>query len=165
MDETITSFAERIVDLSERVIIENGGARKIISGQIVYSIPLEKPKNIVPLPNLTGQITLLQFENEPRIRLTIKNEKDDRKLAHAAYSAICLDLAPRLNKFYPKQWSKALDALNKYPKVVQVLFFHSPFTEGDQLRKKALDAGLKQPKKKPKSGKKQLSSSVSFRPE
>ena len=148
MDETITSFADRIIDLAERVIIENGGQRKIISGQIIYQIPTEKPKNIAPLPKLTDQITLLQWENEPRIRITIKNEKDDRKLAYAAYSAICLDLAPRLNKIYPKQWSKALDALNKYPKVVQVLFFHSPFTEGDLLRKKALTAGLKQPKQK-----------------
>ncbi|MHC4583358.1 MAG: ADP-ribosylglycohydrolase family protein [Planctomycetota bacterium] len=148
MDETITSFADRIIDLSERVIIENGGQRKNISGQIIYQIRAEKPKNIVPLPNLTDQIILMQTENKPRIRLTIKNEKDDLKLAHAAYSAICLDLAKSLNQNHPEQWNKALDALNKYPKVVQVLFFHSPFTEGDQLRKKALAAGLKKPKQK-----------------
>ncbi len=148
MDETITSFADRIIDLSERVIIENGGQRKNISGQIAYQIPAEKPKNIVPLPNLTDQITLLQWENKPRIRITIKNETDKQKLAYAAYSAICLDLAPDLKQQYPEQWSKALEALNKYPKVVQVMFFHSPFTEGDQLRKKALASGLKQPKQK-----------------
>jgi hypothetical protein len=150
MDETITSFADRIIDLAESVIIENGGQRKTFKGRTVYQIPAEKPKNILSLPNLADQITLLQTENKPRIRLTIKNETDDRKLAHAAYSAICLDLAPGLKQQYPEKWSKALDALNKYPKVVQVLFFHSPFTEGDQLRKKALAAGLKKPNQKTK---------------
>ncbi|MCP4263620.1 MAG: hypothetical protein GY774_39850 [Planctomycetes bacterium] len=55
-----------------------------------------------------------------------------------------------MNENYPQRWSKALDALNKYPKVVQVLFFQCPFTEGDLLRKKAIAAGLKQPKRKVK---------------
>jgi hypothetical protein len=148
MDETITSFADRIIDLAERIIIENDGQRKTISGQIVYHIRSEKPKNIVPLPNLENQITRLQTENKSTIKATIVSEKDTRKLAHAAYSAICLDLAKTLNQNYPEQWNKALDALNKYPKVVQVLFFQSPFSEGDQLRKKALTAGLKKPKQK-----------------
>ncbi|NQT01827.1 MAG: ADP-ribosylglycohydrolase family protein [Planctomycetes bacterium] len=148
MDETITSFADRIIDLSERIIIENGGQRKNIKGQIVYQIPAEKPKNIAPLPNLANQIARLQIDMKSTIKNTITNENDTRKLAHAAYSAICLDLAQSLKQNYPKRWSKALDALNKYPKVAQVLFFHSPFTEGDHLRKKALTAGLKQPKQK-----------------
>ena len=148
MDETITSFADRIIDLAKRVIIENGGRRKTLSGQIVYQIPAETPKNIIPLPNLTDQIVRLQLNMKSAIKNTITNESNDRKLAHAAYSAICLDLAKSLNQNHPEQWSKALDALNKYPKVVQVLFFHSPFTEGEQLRKKALTAGLKQPKRK-----------------
>ena len=147
-DETITTFADRIIDLAERVIIENGGTRKTISGQIVYNINLEQPKNIMPLPNLDDEIARMQQNLKPEIENIIKNENHIPKLASAAYAAICLDLAPDLKKQYPEKWSKALDALNKYPKVVQVLFFHSPFTEGDILRKKALAAGLKEPNKK-----------------
>ncbi|MCP4263618.1 MAG: ADP-ribosylglycohydrolase family protein [Planctomycetes bacterium] len=150
MDETITSFADRIIDLSERIIIENGGQRKNISGQIVYYIPTEKPKNIVPLPDLDDEIARMQLNLKPEIKNIIKNENDIPKLALAAYSAICLDLAESMNENYPQRWSKALDALNKYPKVVQVLFFQSPFTEGDLLRKKAIIAGLKKPKRKTK---------------
>jgi len=37
---------------------------------------------------------------------------------------------------------------NHYSKVVQVLFFHSPFPAGDQLRRKAIAAGLKKPERK-----------------
>ncbi|MFZ2146378.1 MAG: ADP-ribosylglycohydrolase family protein [Sedimentisphaerales bacterium] len=148
MDETISSFADRIIDLAERVITEQGGRRQDINGQIVYHIRLEKPANIVPLSNLTEQIDRLQLEMKSAIETTIANENDDRKLAFAAYSAICLDLAQDLNRKYPEQWSKALESLNRYPKVVQVLFFHSPFPAGDQLRRKAIAAGLKKPQRK-----------------
>jgi hypothetical protein len=109
---------------------------------------LEKPTNIVPLSNLAEQTARLQLEMKSAIETTIANENDDRKLAFAAYSAICLDLAQSLNQKYPEQWSKALESLNHYSKVVQVLFFHSPFPAGDQLRKKAIAAGLKKPQRK-----------------
>jgi len=148
MDETISSFAERIIDLTEKVITEQGGRRQNIDGQIVYHINLEKPINIFPLSNLAEQIARLRFEMKPAIETTIASENDDRKLAFAVYSAICLDLAQDLNQNYPEQWSKALEALNNCPKVVQVLFFHSPFPAGDELRRKAIAAGLKKPQRK-----------------
>jgi len=158
MDETISSFADRIIDLAEKVMTEQGGRRQNINGQIVYHIRLEKPTNIVPLSNLAEQTARLQLEMKSAIETTIanesrpsntgRNENDDRKLAFAAYSAICLDLAQSLNQKYPEQWSKALKALNHYPKVVQVLFFHSPFPAGDELRRKAVAAGLKKPERK-----------------
>ena len=150
MDETISSFADRIIDLAERVISEQGGRRQNINGQIVYQIRLQKPANVVPLSELAGQLARLQLEMKSQIETTIANanRKDGRKLAFAAYSAICLDLAQSLNRNYPEQWSKALGALNRYPKVVQVLFFHSPCPAGEQLRIKAIAAGLKKPERK-----------------
>jgi len=62
---------------------------------------------------------------------TIISGDNDQKLAFAAYLAICLDLAQPLRQKYPKQWAKALEAINHYPKVVQVLFFHSPVPAGE----------------------------------
>jgi hypothetical protein len=147
MDETITTFADRIIDLAERVITENAGQRKNISGRIVYQINPQRPKNILPLPELGEQIARLRRQMKSEITTTVANESDTRKLAFAAYSAICLDLAQNLKQKYPQRWSRALDALSKYPKVLQVLFYHSPFTEGDLLREKALKAGLNKPKK------------------
>jgi len=158
MDETISSFADRIIDLTEKVITKQGGRRQNVNGQIVYHIHLEKPTNIVPLSNLAEQTARLQLEMKSAIETTIANESrssktgraenDDRKLAFSAYSAICLDLAQDLKQNYPEQWPKALKALNHYPKVVQVLFFHSPFPAGDELRRKAIAAGLKKPQRK-----------------
>ena len=145
MDETISSFADRLIDLAERVITERGGRRQNINGQIVYRIRLENPTNIVPLPNFTDRIARLRSEMKSEIETTIISENHDQKLAFAAYSAICLDLVQALKQKYPKQWAKAVKALNHYPKVIQVLFFHCPFPAGDQLRKKAIAAGLIKP--------------------
>jgi len=89
MNETISSFADRIIDLSEKVIIENGGQRKTISGRIVYNINLEKPENIAPLPNLDGEIARMKRNLKSTIENIIKNEDPYPKLASAAYSARC----------------------------------------------------------------------------
>lgn len=145
MDETITSFADRLIDLAERVIIEKGGQKFDVNGRKAYRIHLEKPANVVPMANFAGEITRLRSKMKTKIETTIINENDDQKLAFAAYLAICLDLAQPLRQKYPDQWAKALDALNRYPKVVQVLFFHCPFPAGERLRKKALASGLEQP--------------------
>ena len=145
MDETITSFADRLIALAERVIIDKGGQKLNVNGRNVYRIRLEKPANVVPLPDFAQQVAGLQSKMKSKIETAIVDGADDQKLALAAYAAICLDLAPPLRKNYPDQWAKALDALNRYPKVVQVLFFHCPFPAGDRLRKKALAAGLNKP--------------------
>ena len=148
MDETITSFADRLIDLAERVIIEKGGRRENVDGKIIYRVLLEKPANILPLTDFSKQAGRLRSKMKSEIEQAIISEDDDRKLAFSAYMAICLDLAQPLRQKYPKQWSEALQALNHYPKVVQVLFFHSPFPAGEQLRKKAIAAGLKKPEQK-----------------
>jgi hypothetical protein len=77
-------------------------------------------------------------------------ERESRALARAAYIAIALDLAVVMREKHPDQWKRALEALNQYPKVVQVLFFESPEAEGAQLRSRALTAGLKEPPKREK---------------
>lgn len=145
MDETITSFADRLIDLAERVIIEKGGQKFDVNGRKAYRIHLEKPANVLPLVDFAGEATRLRSKMKSKIERTIINENDDQRLAFAAYLAICLDLAQPLRRKYPDQWAKALDALNRYPKVVQVLFFHCPFPAGERLRKKALASGLEQP--------------------
>jgi hypothetical protein len=150
MDETITSFADRLIDLAERVITEQAGQREYINGRIVYRIRLEKPANVMPLADFTEKAARLRSKTKSKIETTIINDNDDQKLAIAAYLAVCLDLAQPLGQKYPDQWARALDALNNYPKVVQVLFFHCPFPAGNRLRKKALAAGLKKPAEKTK---------------
>jgi len=149
-DETITSFADRLIDLAGALITERGGQRRHINGQIIYRIPVEKPANVLPLVDYDHQVALLRSKLQSRIERAVTAQSDEQQLAFAAYSAICLDLAQSLGQKHPGRWSKALQALNHYPKVVQVLFFHSPFPAGERLRRKAIAAGLKKPQRKTK---------------
>ena len=55
----------------------------------------------------------------------------DQQKARVAYEAICLDLAQPLREKYPGPWAEALETLNRYPKVVGVLFFEADNATGD----------------------------------
>ncbi len=162
-DETITNFADRIIDLAEQVIVEQGGQRQTVSGRVVYGIRSQEPANILPLSNLADPrlrgdklapaeagVARLREEMKPELKKTIINGGDGQELAFAAYSAICLDLAQSFRQEYPEKWANAVGALNRYPKVVQVLFFHSPFPAGERLRQKAVAAGLAEPAERTK---------------
>jgi len=147
-DETITSFADRLIDLAERVITEQAGQRQSINGQIVYRIAVEKPANIAPLAEFDQAVGLLRSRIRPKVEKTIIGQHDEQELAFAAYAAICLDLAQSFRQNYPEQWGKAVEALSRYPKIVQVIFFHSPFPAGERLRRNAIAAGLMKPEQR-----------------
>lgn len=144
-DETITSFADRLIDLAERVIAEQEGQRQTVDGQIIYRVRSQDPVNILPLSDFAAEAPRLRAAMKSKVKRAIVNETDEQKLAFAAYSAICLDLAQTFQRKYPEKWADAIGALNRYPKVVQVLFFHSPFPAGDRLRQRAVAAGLAEP--------------------
>jgi len=149
-DETITGFADRIIDLAEQVIVEQGGQRQAVGGRVVYGIRSQEPANVLPLSNLADEVARLREEMKPGIKETIINGGDGQELAFAAYSAICLDLAATFKRKYPEKWTAAIEALIRCPKVVQVLFFHSPFPAGERLRQKAVAAGLSEPAERTK---------------
>jgi hypothetical protein len=148
--ETITTFGDRLISLAERVIAEQGGRRIARDGQTFYQIQAEQPANIELLPD--------QAELTARLRETMGGEIEegvvrgvtDQEKARAAYEAICLDLAQTLREKHPGPWAEALEALNRYPKVVGVLFFEADNATGDVLRERAVAVGLKKPEKKVK---------------
>lgn len=139
-DETITSFADRLIDLAERLIGEQGGRRSTKNGSIIYHINIQDPKCIRPLDR-SAQQTAMRSE----INQLVTNGPSKEQKARGAYLAICLDQAESIQRQHPQQWPQALRALNDYPNVIQALFHHSPTPQGDVLRKKAIAAGLKKP--------------------
>jgi len=145
MDETITSFADRLIDLAEKVIIEQGGERVTTGGGIVYRINVQKPTCIRPMQSADTQMAELREKLQSHINETIAHPASREQLARAAYFAICLDLAPSIRQEQPQLWSDALIALSGYENVVQAIFHQSPTPLGDRLREKALAAGLQKP--------------------
>jgi hypothetical protein len=145
-DETITSFADRVIDLAEKVIIDNGGKRTSQSGKPVFLINLEIPANVEPLSDVIQKVRNMKKSMGTKIEKIIAKGGSDQELARSAYIAICIDLAEKLKSEYPANWEKALSALTSYWRVMQNIFYDDEVPRVIPLREKALAAGLKKPK-------------------
>ncbi len=144
-DETITGFADRLIDLAEKVVAEQGGERIMKDGRTVYRVHVQKPACIQRLENPEKQRAALKAKLRDEIDGALTASQPREKMARAAYLALCLDLAPSLRQEHPRSWNDALSALSSYENVVQAIFYHSPTPLGEELRRKALDAGLTKP--------------------
>jgi ADP-ribosylglycohydrolase len=142
-DETITGFGDRIVEVARRVIIENGGSKIRRDGKDFYRISVQKPANVEALPDPNEQIVRLRTQLRPRIQAGLAAGATVRHRARAAYLAICLGLADEFRSKNADEWTRALTALEEYPKLLDVLFNKSPGPAGDKLRAAAVAAGLK----------------------
>lgn len=147
-DETITSFADRLIELAEKVILDNGGSASLIDGKPGFKIAEQAPANQVPIPSLESQIASMKADMGKTIENWVVSGSTRQVRARGVYLAICLDMAESLRANHPTAWSSGLEALEDYWNVVQALYHHSPFPAGDTLRAKAVSAGLARPPEK-----------------
>lgn len=147
-DETITSFADRIVELAERVIIDQGGERAIVNGRPVFRIRAEEPASVMSLASPAEQLAGMRSGMRSQIASDIVNGNDLQTKARAAYLAIALDLYAPLRDKYPAKWQQALEALTGYWKVMQNLYYSPDTPRGIELKARATAAGLSKPAKK-----------------
>jgi hypothetical protein len=143
-DETITSFADRLVDLAERVILEQGGQRLDLPRQPAYRIPVEPAANVAPLLDRADLLAQTRMALEPQIRTGLES-RDSRERARAAYLAICLGLAEDYRSDSPALWTQAIADLRSFDQIAQVLFHHSPVPSALSLQEQAARAGLEKP--------------------
>lgn len=145
MDETITSFADRLVDLFE-IVNENNGGSKTVSNQIpVYHIIQELPKPVIMIKSHAELKTEL-LEQEPVTALITKiREGSKEEKARATYIAVCLDMHPEISKKYPAEWKVAKDILSGYVKVMNNVFHGGDFKALYALQKKFVAAGFTPP--------------------
>ncbi len=143
-DETITSFADRICDLAEQVVIENGGHRGGSAGRVTFHIQPQLPRCVKRLETPAEQVVQLRQTLRDEIEKGL-GEGDDEQQARAAYLAICLDMSDELARRFPTQWQQSLQALDGYQNVLQAVFYHAEVPGGAVIRRKALAAGLKRP--------------------
>lgn len=141
-DETITTFGDRIIEVAARVIIENSGSKISHNGKNFYRIRVQKPANVETLPDPDEQIAGLRTKLKSQIEAGLADNATVTQQARAAYLAICLDMVNRLRSKDADRWKQALDALEGYPKLLDVLFNKSPGPAGDKLRTAVLTAGF-----------------------
>ncbi|HVT29122.1 MAG TPA: ADP-ribosylglycohydrolase family protein [Lacipirellulaceae bacterium] len=109
----------------------------------LYRIPAESPANIEPLATVQDQRARLRAHFQPQIKLDLTAPGVAR--ARAAYLAICLDESEKWKRESPQTWSAAIAELQNHASIVRDLF-HAPKPLGDNLRRKAEQAGLHDPK-------------------
>jgi len=147
LDETITSFADRIIELFEMVNEENGGKKMVAHQTLVYEIPVENPAPVKRLVSLENQKQQLKSKFEQTIANDILNGNREAK-ARAAYLAVCFDMAADFNKKYPRQWKDACFQLSGYWKIMAVIFQDRPFKRLAEMEDKFKAAGFKSPNRR-----------------
>jgi hypothetical protein len=145
-DETISSFADRLVELAETVILEEGGERVRVSGRPVYRIPRQPPANVYPLTDREAQRARMRADLGGEIESLVLRGPSTRDRARGAYLAICLDLAPEIAAAHPAKWQAAVRALGGVPRVAENLYDKEPDTPAQRsLQARATAAGFGPP--------------------
>jgi hypothetical protein len=145
-DETITSFADRLVEIFEMVNGQNGGEKALENNRMVYRIPVEQPAPVLGLISEEEQKKLLLKEFGQEIKKNITSDIREER-AKAAYLAVCLGMSESLAQSSPKEWRAACCELSGYWKIMNNIFF-GDFKGLFKLRKKFEAAGFKNPPKK-----------------
>jgi hypothetical protein len=142
-DETITRYGDRLIAVTRLVIRQGGGGEITRGGATFWRIPAEAAANVEPLPQPLDRLDELKKQLLPQVEKDLAGSAAER--ARAAYLAICLGEAARLNRERPDDWAKALDALRGFPAVLANLF-DAPQPSGSRLQALARAAGLEKPK-------------------
>jgi len=147
MDETITSFADRIYELMEKMIVQNGGKRIKRNDKFYFLIPEEKPGMVEKLPILDNQIEELASDLYSDIEATITNPSSQEILCGGTYLAICLELDKEIAEKHPSDWANAISAFNECWKLKQLIFHNGNFPSIKRIQEKFLAAGIEKPEK------------------
>jgi predicted transglutaminase-like cysteine proteinase len=146
MDETITSFADRLIELFELVNESKGGKKTVENQVVVYQIQREAPAPVTQLASLENQRQTLIKDFEKEITNNILKGSREQQ-ARAAYMAVCLQLDKRFEAKYPKEWQQASYELSGYWKIMNNIFF-GDFASLHKLREQFVNAGFNKPAKR-----------------
>lgn len=146
MDETLTSFADRLVELFELVNSNKGGSKKLSQdGRMVYEIQSERPLPVTKIMDEEGlKKAVLEQQSLEALISDIRNGSKGGK-ARAAYIAVCLDLNETIQKQHPTEWEEAKHHLSGYVKVMNNIFHGGDFQALFTLASKFRNAGFEAP--------------------
>jgi ADP-ribosylglycohydrolase len=144
-DETITSFADRLIDLAEQVIVRNGGARRLVGGRPVFDLPTEPARPLIRFRALEDRARVLGSNWSRAIETDLTEGSTETDRARAVYMATCLGQAEALKAKHPEDWQRGVGALEAQWRVLQVLFHHSPVPGAERIQGQVIRAGIAAP--------------------
>jgi hypothetical protein len=139
-DETLTGYADKIIVLARKAILDGGGSETTVDGRPAYRVCWESPATLEPLPAPLDRLPELRAELEPTLQRDL--DGDRTAMARAAYLSLCLGESERLIKVKPSEWSKGVEALKTFPEVVKQIF-DAPGPLAEPLKTRAAAEGLK----------------------
>lgn len=147
MDETITSFGDRLVELAEKNIVRHGGT--ILGEKIRF--PVEKPANVLSVKTLARQRADFSRKTETEIMERFGNETDERKRMRDVYLAVCLGFDGTLKEKYPEPWKKGVEALTAQKTLLQLVYHEAVKPVVEEFRNKFDAAGFRAPPREKKT--------------
>jgi hypothetical protein len=117
-DETVSRYADRIVTLAERIIIENGGSRIAEHDGAVYRIALQSPANVLPLVDTTSRARAYREAVLERLETDIYSDREDIR-RKAVLDALISGLTGELMARHADQLHKARIDFQKWMVTVQ----------------------------------------------
>ena len=145
MDETVTSFGNRLIELTEKQILAQGG--KITAGLdgSLYEIRVEKPANVLPLNLLKDQRTKALDVLVEDVTKAFGGGTSTIPPAGLAYLAICLDRDKTLRERNPAQWNEWIEALSQRQEFLKIIGGGQDVPTRALFREKLRSAGVRFP--------------------
>jgi len=113
-DETITRFAERIMKLADKAILQYGGKKEILKEKLYYTIALQEPATLckVTPPDILFE-TFEKTYKQKILAYFASGNPDTALLAANTYLAYVLKIAEDIRDRNPEQWQKGINSLKR----------------------------------------------------
>lgn len=141
-DETISSFAERILRLAEISILENGGEKREENGKIHYTIPYLAPASLHTPVDREEKYQALEEKYSEEIKgIFASGDPEEKALLKAGYLAVVFHDYQELRDVYPETYNRFLELFHAKP-ILSHTFLNLPDYISSDLKKDMRDAGI-----------------------
>lgn len=114
MNETISSFSDRIFNVAQQVIEENGGKKVTENQKSYYLIKAQKPAVLIHPVDAGKCFDELKMKYDSFVVSTFRiDSSSNENLIKALYLSLSLKSAEEMKRSYPDQWKKAVHLIQQ----------------------------------------------------
>ncbi len=127
MNETISSFTERLYNIATQVIAENGGKVSGEKENALFTIPVETSAVLIHPETNESLLAEIKTNYDTFTVNSFKNpEVSDHDLVKALYLSLSLKTAEQLKREYPEPWSRAVKLMQKNQDLMRAIHYSYP---------------------------------------
>lgn len=145
IDETMTGYGRRLLEVAGMVVREAGGQVAGDGDARVYRIVRQSPKNLEPIYSYEQCLAQLREQLLPTLERDLTRGRTVAA-ARAVYVAVAIGESTELYRRQPRAWESGVQHLERIAPGLIVALYKAPKPYGKQLRAAAVAAGLAQPR-------------------